>query len=153
MQGDKEYISLLKKGEYYCSKSEKCPDDLYKYLSKYSDNQDLIAKVISGLQSDDYLNTDRYIKAYVNDKFRFDKWGKIKIAYNLKQKRLPENKINEAISRIDMDAYIESLEELIKFKSSSIREKDLYKRKASIVRYCISKGFEYELIFKFLDNQ
>jgi len=135
MQDKKEYIDLLGKAEYYCSRFEKCPDDIYKYLSKYTENNELINNVINELLANSYLDIDRYIKAYVNDKIRFERWGKFKIAYLLKQKKLPGKKVNEALAQIDEAEYGKMLKDLIKSKSSVIREPDLLKRKASLIRF------------------
>lgn len=152
MKNEKEYESLLKKAEYYCSRAEKCPFDINRYLSKYSDNDDIIKKIICELQSNGFLDTERYIKAFVNDKFHFEKWGKIKIAYNLKLKGLPEKAIHNGLNQIDKNEYLDELSKLVKSKLSIIRETDLFKRNAAIVRYCVSKGFEFDLIMKVLEN-
>ena len=121
-------------------------------MSKYTDNKKIINRIINDLLANKYLDINRYIKAYINDKIKYDKWGRYKIAYSLKQKKLPEKIVNDVLSQIDMEEYRNILKDLIKSKSAVIRETDLSKRKVALTRFCVGRGYEYEMICHILDG-
>jgi len=150
---DKNYSELLQKARNYCSRSEKCPDDVRTLLNKYNCNKDDITKIIVELQEDGFIDIERYVRAYVNDKIRFDKWGRIKISFALRQKNLPEDLVNNILNELDDEEYLNNLRILIKLKTEQIKETDPYKRKLSVTRFCVSRGFEYDKISKIIENR
>ncbi len=136
----------------YCSKAEKCPEDVRQYLNKYSDEDFIITSAIKLLETEGYINNERYIKAFINDKYKFAKWGRVKIEYALMQKRFPKSLIKTYLSEIDADEYLSILNSLIKGKIKQNKEVDPAKKKAAIIRFALSKGFEYGDIFKVLEK-
>jgi regulatory protein len=84
---NKELLELYGKASSYCSKSERCISDVNQYLSKYCQDFDLINEVCNLLVKENYIDEQRYSNAFVNDKFKFSGWGKIKISYSLKTKK------------------------------------------------------------------
>jgi len=150
---DKNYSELLQKARNFCSRSEKCPEDVRMLLSKYNDSKDEIVKIIAELQKDGFIDIERYVRAYVNDKIRFDKWGRIKISFALRQKNLPDDVVSRILNEIDKDEYLNNLRILIKNKTEQIKETDPYKLKHSVTRFCVSRGFEYDYISKILENR
>lgn len=143
---------LVVKAAGFCSKSEKCPEDVRQYLNKYSDDEFLIEKAIEILETEGYINIERYIKAYINDKYRFEKWGKIKIEFGLKQKKLPSELTKAFLNEIDYDEYLGILRDLINNKAKQNKESDPVKKKAAIIRFALSRGFEYKMIFRVLEQ-
>ena len=92
------------------------------------------------------IDETRYASFYTNDKFKFNKWGKIKIRYSLKQKFIPDHLINGALDNIDMDVYLETLSTLIEGKARSVKSSNQYDKKAKLIRFAQGRGFEYEII-------
>ena len=58
-------------------------------------------KILDLLVKDKFIDEQRYSKAFVKDKFRYNDWGKVKIIQQLKYKHIPGNYIKEAIEEID----------------------------------------------------
>ena len=56
------------------------------------------------------------------------------------------NTLNQALSEIDPEEYIAAIEHLTQRKLQEIKEKDSYKQKAKLIRYLLSKGFEFDLV-------
>ncbi|WP_238319490.1 regulatory protein RecX [Bacteroides propionicifaciens] len=67
----------------YCAAAERCRSDIEKKLSKWELEIDEIESIISRLEKENFLNEERYARAYTNDKYKYAKWGKKKIAQGL----------------------------------------------------------------------
>jgi regulatory protein len=130
-----------------CSKTEMCKSDIYFKLQKLNLNEEETDYIISNLENENFINEERYTGIFIRDKLKFNKWGKIKLRYYLKLKKIPENIINDALDNIDEKEYHDILmSELGKKSKSSSKTKE----KDKLVRFAQSKGFELEMILSAL---
>lgn len=132
----------------YCSREERCEYDVLKKLENFYLPTEEIEKIISYLIENKYLNNTRYALAFVNDKMRFNKWGKMKIAYALQQKRIDTETIQNALNSLDKENSYKILLELLKKKQATIKSSAPYELKGKLYRFAASRGFETELISK-----
>ncbi|WP_372642596.1 regulatory protein RecX [Ancylomarina sp.] len=146
------YSSALSKMQFICSRQEKCCSDIRKKLENWNLSYDDQDKIIQALIDDKFLDEIRYTGFYVRDKYKFNKWGRIKISHHLKQKQIPEYIIMEAFDSISEKLYEENLEEILASKMRSTREDDLYKLKAKLYRFAQSRGFESNLILRYIEK-
>ena len=144
------YEKALKKSMYLCGKAEKCKSDIRKKLFDWKAKPDDHPKVIKELERLKFIDEERYTSFYVRDKFRFNKWGRIKIKSMLFQKQIPEKLIVLALTEIKEDEYIEMLKNVINQKSKHLKETDPYKLKSRLLHFAGSRGFEADLILKVL---
>ncbi len=141
----------LKKMQNLCSASEKCTQDIRLNLQRKGMETSDIDWVIEQLLNDRFIDEERYTGFYIRDKFRLSGWGKIKIAYALKQKNIPENIIKAKLNEIDPDEYLEKLKTLLKEKNRTLHEENDYKRKGRLMAFAAQRGFESDLIFTSLE--
>jgi len=135
-----------------CSVQEKCSFDVRRKLSDWGFENIAIEKIIIILIEDKFVDDNRFAKSFVREKFRINKWGRIKITYALKQKRIPESTIDLALEEIEEEEYLHILEtELIK-KKKSIKAKNQFDLKGKLLRFGQSKGFEIENIIRIIQN-
>jgi regulatory protein len=157
MEGNINYRQALTKAMAMCSKSERCRFDLLSKLKLWELSEGEISKAIDYLIKERFLNEERFVDFYINDKLRFNKWGKIKLAYMLRQKQIPGELIRSALNRIDDDLYIKILSDLLKSKIKSVKGVSDYERKRKIAVFAQSHGFEAELAFQvacqIIDNE
>jgi regulatory protein len=132
----------LTKAAEICSRSEKCAFDIELKCREWQLESDETAKVVAFLVAEKYIDHLRYARSFVNDKFRFNKWGKVKIAYLLRQKHLGEKEIQEAMAVIPEDQYAQVLLDLLSAKAKTIKEKDGYTRRSKLLAFAQSRGFE-----------
>ena len=92
-----------------CARSEQAPGDIRDKLVKWGLSQSDVNQVLQQLVEQGFINEERYAKAFVKDRFAFNGWGKIKIAYQLRQKGIPDEIINEAMTAIDDSQYRDRL--------------------------------------------
>lgn len=147
---DKEFNELFNRMSVMCSRAEHCSPEIRKKLKELGAGNDLQDKIISTLEKEGFLDDVRFIGSYVADKFRLNKWGKIKIRYYLKMKGLPDKQIEAGLSEINVDAYIKTLIGILKEKEKSIRKKPPYEKMGQLIRFAQSRGFEPELIHRHL---
>ncbi len=146
------YQEALFRASAHCSSGEKCRSDITEKLRKWGITSDNIHRIIDYLVDEKYIDEKRYCHSFVNDKIRFDGWGKIKIEYTLKQKGIPTSYIHEAIGDIDDTLYRKRLEEILTRKRKSITGKDEQEIKMKLMRFAASRGFEPQHIYDFLEN-
>ena len=150
-----KYISeekALKKVELICSKQEKCKYDIKRKLLEWGIEPNSIDKIINSLEKNKFIDEKRYSSFFVRDKFRFNKWGKIKILFTLRQKNIADKYIFSALNKIDDKEYFNTLEKEILKKQSSIQYNNNYELKGKLLRFAESRGFEKDLIFKIIDK-
>jgi len=148
-----EYLKKgISKAQFLCSKQEKCISEIIKKLYDWKIPSSLHEDVIKSLLEDKFIDEERFVGFYVKDKFRFNRWGKIKIAYNLRQKNINPSVINLHLSKINEQEYIDTLKDLMSAKLKSVNEIDKYKLKAKIFRHLQSKGFETDIIINIYEN-
>ena len=148
MEGNINYRQALTKAMAMCSKSERCRFDVLSKLKLWELSEEEISKAIDYLINERFLNEERYVDFYVNDKLRFNKWGKIKLSFMLRQKQIPGELIRSALSRIDDDFYRKILSDLLKSKIKSVKGATDYERKGKLTVFAQSHGFEAELAFQ-----
>ena len=91
----------LHKAAAYCSSGEQCCYDISEKLKKWGIEDSEASKIIEYLIKQRFIDEARYAKGFTNDKFRFNKWGRTKIAYALRLKKIPETLIDEALYNIN----------------------------------------------------
>ena len=143
-----DFASAKIKIARYCSYQERAHYEVEQKLYTYGLYTDQVQELLSWLITENYLNEERFAIAYAGGKFRLKKWGRIKIEQNLKQKRVSEYSINKALTNIDTEAYLSTLEELIRAKWKVAKANNIYELRNKIARSVISKGFEPEKVWE-----
>ncbi|GAA4792434.1 regulatory protein RecX [Olivibacter ginsenosidimutans] len=140
------------KAEHYCAYQERCQQEVRDKLYSWGLYPEAVETIIAELILDNFLNEERFAKAYVSGKFTMKGWGKRKIQQGLKQKQVPTRMIKEALAGIDATTYYDQLCTILTKKGRLIKEVDAYKRKAKLAQYAIGRGYESDLIFDILNN-
>ena len=138
----------LNKAAAYCTLCERCISEVSAKLTTWGVPYALQEEIISRLIEEKFIDETRYCRAFVNDKVRFNRWGRLKITAALREKRLPQEYIKEAMENIDEDAYLQSLQETIDIKHRELKGKDDFATQQKIIRHAASRGYEPSLIIK-----
>ena len=140
-------VDITRQCARYCSASERCVSEVRKRLDGLGIDEAARERVLSSLVNEGFIDEARYCKAFVNDKFRFNKWGRRKIAFELRRKGIATSLIEEALAAIDPDRYSETLKALLQKKKSSVKAKNGRELTAKLAAYAVSKGFEAGQVF------
>lgn len=144
--------TALNKAEALCSRQEYCRSDIRKKLAKWDISPDDIEKIMAHLVAEKFIDENRYARFFVRDKFRFNRWGRHKIRWQLKQKEVPAEIIDEALGQIDEEEYSQKLEDVVKEKYRQVKNKEPIKQKAAIIRNAVSKGYEYHEVIPIVEQ-
>ena len=143
----------LSKAAIYCSKGEHCVADVCEKLRQWGFAGEEAQHIVSQLCQQGFINEQRYAKAYINDKYRFAKWGRIKIEQGLRQKQIPPTVFRPIMEEvIDMSEYSQILRDLLAQKRKSIKESDDYTIKGKLIRFATQRGFTYEEVLCNIDD-
>lgn len=144
-----EAITLL---ENYCAYQERCQKDVETKLFQLHLIPEAKEKIILHLIQHNYLNEERFAKAFARGKFSIKNWGKQRIKNELKLRNISNYNINSALKEINEEEYLQTLETLSTKKLQLIKETNLLKKKSKLANYLISKGFETTLVFNHLNT-
>lgn len=136
------------RAESYCAYQERSQQEVRDKLYSWDLHLEDVEQIISDLISSNFLNEERFAKAFVLGKFRIKGWGKIKIQQHLKAKRVSVPLIKIALQQIDLDDYEQKLTDLIQRKVGDELSQLSLTERAKLVRYLQSKGYENSLIFE-----
>ena len=103
------------------------------------------------LETEKFIDDERFCRAFVNDKFRFSKWGKMKIAQGLYMKKIPSDVAWRYLNEIDEEEYLSVLRDLLASKRKSIHASDDYELNGKLMRFAMSRGFELKDIKRCID--
>lgn len=150
MEFNTEQNIAYNKAAFLCSRSEKCTAEIQEKLKLWGLSGDESEPVIKKLIDEKYIDDERFAHAYVKDKFRFNHWGKQKIAYMLRSKGISEEIIKQAFDEIEDSGYSEKLIKLLEDKACSIKAQNAFDKRNKLMRFALSRGFESGEIYKAL---
>lgn len=135
-----------------CSRSEQCSADIRRKIAAYEIMEEVVEEIIEKLKEGKFLDDERYVKAYISDKIKLNKWGRIKMRYYLKAKGLPNQVIEKGLKEIDMEQYKKVLLATMKEKAKKVKSENKNEQAAHIIRFAQSRGFEPEIIHRHLNE-
>jgi len=135
------------KAEHYCAYQERSQQEVRDKLYDWELRQADVENIITRLIENNYLNEERFAKAYVQGKFNQKGWGRIKIKQGLKLKRVPDGLIRKALQIIPDDDYLAALQNLLAKKAATLTERNHLKRRYKLQQYALGRGFEGDLIW------
>lgn len=149
MQKQKSYTvdEATKALEHFCAYQERCHKEVEQKLYDLKMIPEAKEQIILHLLQHNFLNEERFAKAFVRGKFSIKKWGRIKIVSELKFKNISSYNIKSALKEIDENAYLKTLHSLAEKKLRLIKESNSFKKKNKLSSFLISKGFETTLVY------
>jgi regulatory protein len=143
-------LNILKK---YCAYQERTEYDVIAKATSLKVSAKDTGKAISALKNAGYLNEERFVKAFISGKLQYNQWGRIKMREQLKLKRIPTGLIDKELKLIDPDLYGSVLKSILLKKELSLQTENNAERLNRLLRFAISRGFEYDLIMKVLNEK
>ncbi len=135
-----------------CSRSEQCSSDIRKKIIASGLAEEEAEEIIDQLKKENFIDDARYVSFYISEKFRINRWGKIKLHYYLKLKGLDEQLIKDGLDNIDEKNYYEALLKTMKEKAKTVKKQNKYEKMGQIIRFAQNRGFEPELIHRYLNR-
>ena len=133
--------------EHFCAYQERCHKEVEKKLYDLNMIPEAKEKIILHLLQHNFLNEERFSKAFARGKFSIKKWGKVRIINDLKFKNISNYNIKSALNEIDDKEYLDTLHSIAEKKLPSIKETNSYKKRNKLSSFLISKGYESNLVY------
>jgi regulatory protein len=142
----------LQRLQRLCSRAEKCVADVRRKLSDWEFAPGEAAAIVVQLQAGGFVDEQRYAKAFVHDKITLSRWGTLKIHKALKNKKIDDEIIREALRGVDKLTQEQALACLLSHKSKSLTADPPAARKVKLLRFAIGRGFEYDMALRAVDE-
>ena len=134
-----------------CVQREYCRADWYRKLMEAGLTAQQTEGVLDRLEDDKFIDEERYSRSFVHDKLYYERWGRIKMSYSLRQKAISNDNIAAAMATINEEEYVDILKDVLRLKGKSIKADSEYEHRQKLARFAAGRGFEPGLIFKLLD--
>lgn len=137
--------------EELCARAEHCQSEMRDKLMQWGIPSSDAAKVMDSLRQHKFVDDARFARAYVHDKFAYQRWGRRKIAQGLMTKRISRDDIDAALSEIDAEEYAQALQQLLRTKlrvDPSLL--DTYEGRTRLYRFALQRGFESSIVVNVL---
>jgi regulatory protein len=135
-----------------CSKKECCTGDLDDKMRTWGLDDDARQRNIDYLVKHQFVDNSRFCRAFVNDKVKYNKWGRRKIEQALWTKQIPSDISEPILDAVPDEDYLAALRPLLKAKWPTIKAKSDYERSMKLIKYAMGRGFEIRLIRQCIDE-
>ena len=133
---------------FYCAKEDRCQQQVMDKLLDYGVSIGMSEEILLELIQEKYINEERYARSFCSGKFKIKKWGRQKIIFELKKKRVSEVCIQRGLEEINEAAYLHTLQQLLEKKKSLMKNTNQFVRKKKMVDYLVRKGYESDLVWE-----
>lgn len=129
-----------------CAKSEHCCGEMLEKMRQWELAEDAQARIMQYLTEHKFVDDERYTRAMAIDKVRYNKWGRKKIEQALWMKHVDHDIIKTVLDEISDNEYLDVLRPMLKAKRKSVKGNSEYEVTQKLVRFAMSRGFDYRLI-------
>lgn len=134
--------------EHYCAYQERCHKEVKEKLQNMHMIPEVIDTIMVHLIEHNFLNEERFAKAFVSGKFRIKKWGKHRLTQELKRKEISPVIIRKSLAEIDESVYLETFNDLAQKRVETIKETNKLKKRKKFVNYFLYRGWESYLVYE-----
>ncbi len=134
-----------------CAQAEHCQWEMTEKMRRWELSDEAQARIMQRLVQERYVDDLRYARAFVNDKVRYNKWGRRKVDQALWQKHIDETIRQQALDEVDDQAYLTVLKPLLKQKRRSVKAQSDYEMNQKLMRFALGRGFTFDIIRQCLD--
>ena len=136
------YLSLAA----LCAQAEHCQWEMLEKMRRWELSDEAQARVMERLMKERYVDDERYARAFVKDKVRYNKWGRRKVEQALWQKHIGDSVRQQVLDEVDDDEYISILRPLLQQKRRSTKAANDYELNQKLIRFAVSRGFTMDII-------
>lgn len=129
-----------------CAQAEHCQQEMLDKMKRWGLDEGVKDRIISRLVKERFVDDERYARAFVKDKVRYNKWGRRKIQQALWMKRIDEHIQQQVLDEIEEREYLDVLRPLLKQKRKSVKAQNDYELNQKLIRFALGRGFTFDVI-------
>lgn len=134
-----------------CAQAEHCEQEMRDKMKRWEIDETAQNRIIDRLVKERYIDNERYARAFVKDKIRYNKWGRRKVQQALWMKRIDNDIQQRVFDEIDDKEYLDVLHPLLKQKRKSTKAANDYELNQKLVRFALGRGFTFDIIRQCLE--
>lgn len=134
-----------------CARSEHSSGDMLQKMRLWGLDEATQARIMERLVSGKFIDDERFTRAFVNDKIKYNQWGRRKIEQALWTKGIEPSVQQKILDSIDENEYLAVLKPLLKSKERSVIGRNEFERQMKLIRFAVSRGFSMEQINRCID--
>lgn len=147
------YDQALHRAAQLCSKGEQCPSDIYAKAQEWGLSEAESARLVAYLTQEKYLDEARFVHAFIHDKFTYQHWGRVKMAYMLRMKGIADSLIENTFDDvIPAEDYLEACSDVVRAKLRGLTQPLSPADRAKVFRFASQRGFEASVVSKALSR-
>ena len=129
-----------------CARSEHCQLEMIEKMRQWGVSEEEQAEVMERLIAERYVDDERFARAFIYDKIRYNKWGRRKVEQALWMKRIDEQISKPLLDDVDDEEYLNILRPLLKQKRKSTKTNSEYELTMKLIKFAMSRGFTMDII-------
>lgn len=129
-----------------CAQAEHCQQEMRDKMRRWEVDETAQNRIVARLVKERYIDDERYARAFVKDKIRYNKWGRRKVQQALWLKHIDADIQQRVLDEIDEKEYLDVLRPLLKQKRKSIKAESDYELNQKLVRFALGRGFGFDII-------
>jgi regulatory protein len=134
-----------------CAQGEHCQWEMTEKLRKWEIDDEAQARIMERLVKDRYVDDERFARAFVLDKIRYNKWGRRKVERALYQKHIADDIRRRTLDDVSDEEYLKVLQPLLKQKRRSTKAASDYEMNQKLIRFALGRGFTFDIIRQCMD--
>ena len=137
-----------------CARAEHCQHDMLEKMRQWSVDQEVQARVMERLLKERYVDDERFARAFVHDKVKYNQWGRRKVEQALWLKHIDEHVARAALDEIEETDYVSVLRPMLKQKRKSLssgKTLSSYELNVKLMKWALGRGFTMDVIKQCID--
>ena len=145
------YEMALQRLSALCASAEHCEYEMTEKMRKWEVEESDCERIMEYLRKAKFVDDDRYARAFVKDKIKYNKWGRRKVEQGLWAKHIAEDIRQRVLDEVDESQYKSVLTDLLKSKRRSIKAANDYEMNRKLIKFALSRGFDYSIVRHCID--
>ena len=145
------YEMALQRLSALCASAEHCEYEMTEKMRKWEVEESDCERIMEYLRKAKFVDDERYARAFVKDKIKYNKWGRRKVEQGLWAKHIAEDIRQRVLDEVDESHYKSVLTDLLKSKRRSIKAANDYEMNRKLIKFALSRGFDYSIVRHCID--
>ena len=145
------YEMALQRLSALCASAEHCEYEMTAKMRKWEVEESDCERIMEYLRKAKFVDDERYARAFVKDKIKYNKWGRRKVEQGLWAKHIAEDIRQRVLDEVDESQYKSVLTDLMKSKRRSIKAANDYEMNRKLIKFALSRGFGYSIVRHCID--
>ena len=134
-----------------CAQAEHCQWEMLEKMRRWELPEAEQARVMERLVRERFVDDERYTRAFIQDKIRYNKWGRRKVEQALWQKHIDEDIRQRLLDEVSDEEYLTVLRPLLKQKRKTTKAQNDYELNQKLMRFALGRGFTFDIIRQCID--